>query len=132
VDVGLDAVAMSLAEGVTYSGAGLTSLVEVALERAAVPEGCGGWGRSLRSSGPGGTLRPMDVAPCIAVTLALLACACGSAQRSAARDPMRCERDPACAKARGSYVDCSRQCVDNPECVARCDEVQAGTSLGHP
>ncbi len=45
---------------------------------------------------------------------------------------MTCERDAACAKARGSYMDCSRQCVDNPECVARCDEIQAGTYLGHP
>jgi hypothetical protein len=50
--------------------------------------------------------------------------ACGTAQNAAARDPMKCERDPACAKERGRYPDCTRQCADNPECVKRCEQIQ--------
>jgi hypothetical protein len=66
----------------------------------------------------------------LALFVALLA-GCGSAQRAASKDPMRCERDPACAKARGSYADCSKQCSDNPECVDRCRQMQSDR-LGHP
>ena len=58
---------------------------------------------------------------------------CAAAQAAAAKDPMRCERDPACAKARGAYPDCARQCADDPECMDRCRQVQQGTdSLGMP
>jgi hypothetical protein len=58
--------------------------------------------------------------------------ACASAESAAARDPMKCERDPSCARARGGYADCSRQCADNPECVDRCQQVQKQMdSLGH-
>jgi hypothetical protein len=58
--------------------------------------------------------------------------ACGAAESAAARDPMKCERDPSCAKARGGYADCTRQCSDNPECVDRCQQVQKQMdSLGH-
>ena len=58
---------------------------------------------------------------------------CGGAQATAAKDPMRCERDPACAKARGSYPDCTKQCNDDQECENRCEQVQQGTdALGHP
>jgi hypothetical protein len=61
-----------------------------------------------------------------------MASACGAAESAAARDPMKCERDPSCAKARGGYADCSRQCADNPECVDRCQQVQKQMdSLGH-
>jgi hypothetical protein len=35
---------------------------------------------------------------------------------------MRCEQNPKCASGRGVYVDCSRQCSDDPECVQRCTE----------
>jgi hypothetical protein len=56
--------------------------------------------------------------------------ACG-ARNAAQRDPMKCERDPACARARGSYSDCSQQCVDNPECVDRCRGAQVDR-MGHP
>jgi hypothetical protein len=49
---------------------------------------------------------------------------CGAAERAAARDPKRCEQDPACTKARGAYADCSKQCNDDPECVDRCKAVQ--------
>ena len=63
------------------------------------------------------------------VAFAALA-ACG-ARNAAQRDPMKCERDPACAKARGSYSDCTQQCVDNPECVDRCRGAQVDR-MGHP
>jgi hypothetical protein len=75
-------------------------------------------------------MRPMKIAW---VLLAGWLLGCGSGQAAAARDPMRCERDPACAKARGSYPDCTRQCNDDPECMSRCEQVQQGTdALGHP
>ena len=57
--------------------------------------------------------------------------ACGAAQNAAQRDPMHCERDPECAKSRGAYADCSRQCADNPECTDRCREAQMDPGLGH-
>ena len=62
-----------------------------------------------------------------------LGCACGSAQATAAKDPMRCERDPACAKARASFPDCTKQCVDDQECESRCEQVQQQVDgVGHP
>ena len=65
--------------------------------------------------------------------LAFALLACGSAQGAASKDPMKCERDPACAKARGAYPDCWKQCADDPECVDRCRAVQQGSdALGHP
>jgi hypothetical protein len=68
----------------------------------------------------------------IGLCLALGGLGCGSAQSAAARDPMKCERDPNCARARGSYVDCTKQCVDDPQCVDLCTEMQKRTdSLGH-
>jgi hypothetical protein len=57
--------------------------------------------------------------------------ACSSVRNAAARDPMKCEQDPACAKARGTYSDCTQQCVDNPECVDRCRGLQVDR-MGHP
>jgi hypothetical protein len=49
---------------------------------------------------------------------------CSNPQSAAARDPLKCERDPSCAKARGSYADCTRQCADAPECMQRCEQIQ--------
>jgi len=49
---------------------------------------------------------------------------CAAARKSAAQDPMRCEQDPSCSKGRTTYVDCSRQCADNPDCTDRCREMQ--------
>ncbi|MGO9838946.1 MAG: hypothetical protein ACLP1X_32595 [Polyangiaceae bacterium] len=37
---------------------------------------------------------------------------------------MRCERDPSCSKGRSSYIDCSKQCVDDPACMDLCREMQ--------
>jgi hypothetical protein len=66
------------------------------------------------------------------LALCALTAACASAERAAAKDPMKCERDPSCAKQRGGYADCTRQCADNPECVDRCQQVQKQMdSLGH-
>jgi hypothetical protein len=60
-----------------------------------------------------------------AVWLVLAACgACGAVQSAAAKDPMKCERDPSCARARGSFADCTRQCVDDEQCVDLCEQIQ--------
>ncbi len=64
------------------------------------------------------------------VVLALLG-GCAASQRAAQQDPMRCERDPKCERKRGRTADCSLQCSDDPACVERCEQVQAGTKLGH-
>jgi hypothetical protein len=62
---------------------------------------------------------------CALALLALLT-GCGTAQAAAAKDPVTCERDPACSKARGAYPDCTKQCVDDQECESRCEQVQQG------
>ncbi|HXN31541.1 MAG TPA: hypothetical protein VN894_06750 [Polyangiaceae bacterium] len=57
---------------------------------------------------------------------------CGAAaENAAARDPMKCERNPACAQGRSSYADCTRQCVDDPQCVSLCREIQGGVDGWH-
>jgi hypothetical protein len=63
--------------------------------------------------------------------LGALATACKASEAAAARDPMSCERDPNCAKYRGSYSECTRQCADNPECVDRCRSAQTDPDIGH-
>ena len=76
--------------------------------------------RDLSAAGAvsaGVTLRAM-----LLVVAAALS-ACGGLQRAAARDPQKCEQNPDCAAHRGAYMDCSRQCADNPECVDRCIEM---------
>jgi hypothetical protein len=65
------------------------------------------------------------------IALAGSVVACGAAQNAAQRDPMHCERDPSCAKSRGTYSDCSRQCADDPACTDRCREAQSDRGLGH-
>ena len=63
--------------------------------------------------------------------LALFAGAgCAAMQKSADEDPMKCERDPKCERRRGRTADCSMQCSDDPACVERCEQVQAGQKLG--
>lgn len=51
---------------------------------------------------------------------------CHAAEAAAAKDPQNCERDPSCAKARGAYPDCTKQCADDQECESRCEQVQQG------
>lgn len=48
--------------------------------------------------------------------------ACNTLQSSAAKDPLKCERDPECTKKRGKNADCTTQCNDDPACIARCSE----------
>jgi hypothetical protein len=74
----------------------------------------------------------MVVVRIAAVCLAMGGLHCGGVQSAAAQDPMKCERDPSCARGRASYVDCTKQCVDDPQCVELCGEVQQTTDgLGH-
>jgi hypothetical protein len=64
--------------------------------------------------------------------LVALAMACGAAAQGAqSSDPMKCERDPTCTKARAGYRDCSFQCQDDPECMDRCRGADPD-GLGHP
>jgi hypothetical protein len=69
--------------------------------------------------------------PRLGLGLFLWIAACASVQSAAQRDPMRCERDPNCVRARGAYPDCDRQCNDDPECVDRCKGMQADPGLSH-
>ena len=72
-----------------------------------------------------------DALMLLAICLVSAPAGCSGAQSAAARDPMKCERDPSCARARGSYADCTRQCADAPECMQRCEQIQKTTdSLG--
>ena len=58
--------------------------------------------------------------------------ACSSLEKAAREDPMKCERDAKCDKKRTRKSDCSTQCVDDPACMARCEQVQAPNGgLGH-
>jgi len=64
--------------------------------------------------------------------LLFLGCAaCSSMQSAAAKDPMKCERDPKCAKHDRAF-DCWTQCADDPACVDRCREVQAAAGTSSP
>lgn len=59
---------------------------------------------------------------------------CASVQKAAAEDPMKCERDAKCDKKRTRMSDCSTQCVDDPACMSRCEQVRASSpnsGLGH-
>jgi len=51
---------------------------------------------------------------------------CKSLQASASKDPLKCERDPSCAKRFEKSRDCASQCVDDPECMKRCEYIQSG------
>jgi len=57
------------------------------------------------------------------ILLALACAGCGSLERAAARDPMRCERDPKCRDKKDRSADCVSQCVDDPACIDRCRQV---------
>lgn len=48
---------------------------------------------------------------------------CRTMQAAAAKDPMRCERDPECLHL-GKPYDCPSQCVDDIECIKRCEMVR--------
>jgi len=57
------------------------------------------------------------------VVLVALA-SCHTLEKAAANDPMKCERDPSCASKNGKSKDCATQCVDDIECMERCEQVQ--------
>jgi len=65
------------------------------------------------------------------VVVLLLVCACNTLQNAAAKDPMKCERDPKCAQMNAKDRDCATQCSDDPACMDRCRQTQVDT-LGHP
>jgi hypothetical protein len=64
------------------------------------------------------------------VLFALLLFGCSTLEKSAAKDPMKCERDPACASKNAKNRDCATQCNDDPACMDRCREMQPD-GLGH-
>jgi hypothetical protein len=55
--------------------------------------------------------------------IAVGAAGCRTLQAAAAKDPMRCERDPECLH-RSKADDCPSQCVDDIECIKRCEMVR--------
>jgi hypothetical protein len=58
--------------------------------------------------------------------------ACGAAQKAAQEDPQKCEQDPKCTKKRMRAADCSTQCVDDPACMERCEQMSKPNGpLGH-
>jgi hypothetical protein len=59
----------------------------------------------------------------LALSLVVLAPACGGIQAAAGRDPMRCERDPNCTERADKSKDCITQCVDDPACMDRCCQI---------
>jgi hypothetical protein len=61
------------------------------------------------------------------ILFAILLGGCRSFERAAARDPMKCERDPACANKRGKMRDCATQCADDPACIERCKQGETDT-----
>jgi hypothetical protein len=48
---------------------------------------------------------------------------CAATEAAAAKDPMRCERDPKCAGHADKSRDCVTACVDDPACIDRCRQV---------
>jgi len=65
---------------------------------------------------------PVLLLRCVVVAV-LGSLACGATQAAAARDPMKCERDPNCTERADKSKDCITQCVDDPACTDRCREV---------
>jgi hypothetical protein len=57
------------------------------------------------------------------VAAAVASTGCRTLQAAAAKDPMRCERDPECLHKAKAY-DCPSQCVDDIECIKRCEMVR--------
>jgi hypothetical protein len=76
-------------------------------------------------------MRRMRLPSLLTVLGLTLLAGCAASQAAAARDPMRCERDPKC-KGHQRVFDCSTQCSDDPACVERCNEVQEQTGVSAP
>jgi hypothetical protein len=56
----------------------------------------------------------------LALALGPLPLGCATLQKSAAEDPMKCERDPKCTAHQDKSKDCITVCIDDPECIDRC------------
>jgi len=48
---------------------------------------------------------------------------CRTVEHGAAKDPQRCERDPSCTKKQDKSRDCATACVDNIDCMERCQQI---------
>lgn len=55
--------------------------------------------------------------------LLVAAPSCSTVQNGAAKDPMRCERDPNCKGHQDKSRDCYTACSDDIACVDRCRQV---------
>jgi hypothetical protein len=62
------------------------------------------------------------------LALALACAGCAAAEKAAAKDPVKCERDPSCITKQGKSRDCATQCADNIDCMERCQQVQRGAN----
>jgi hypothetical protein len=62
----------------------------------------------------------------VLLAAAFLGTACNSLQTAAAKDPLKCERNPECASRSEKSRDCATQCADESECMKRCDQIQQG------
>lgn len=71
-----------------------------------------------------GSMRSFLFGLALAVSSAApFATGCAGVEKAAARDPMKCERDPNCDKKKDKSADCITQCADNLECADRCRSV---------
>lgn len=71
-------------------------------------------------------MRPSAFALAILASFALAA-HCGSMEKAAAKDPLKCERDPQCQSRGDKSKDCATQCADSADCMKRCEAIQQGT-----
>jgi hypothetical protein len=60
----------------------------------------------------------------VLLVLAALPLGCAAAERAAAKDPQKCERDPECVQKQGKSRDCITACADNIDCIQRCEQIQ--------
>ena len=75
-----------------------------------------------------GLVSVLSVLPVLA---APLVAGCATTRAAAARDPLKCERDPRCSSHERAF-DCSAQCTDDPACLDRCNQVQSETGTSSP
>jgi hypothetical protein len=60
----------------------------------------------------------------VMIVLAVISsAACTTLKNSAAKDPQKCEQDPKCQHRSDKSQDCITSCVDNYDCIQRCDQV---------
>jgi len=65
----------------------------------------------------------MRAAAAIALAIFAASGGCATVQSAAAKDPMRCERDPNCNSKYEKSRDCYTVCSDDLACVDRCRQV---------